>query len=128
MTFDPYKPENAPLEKSRDDWYAKPNKPIAKPAKKKKRKLVLLPNRKYVRYKGTMKLVKQEPKPPKKCIVVWMGDLEMHYFEDEENLLPRTDAYPETIFPSKIQAKKAIWHTVEKTGDKHEDYGIKLVE
>jgi len=129
MTFDPYARQSRPPV-SKDDWYPKPSN-----GKKnaKKRRLILLPNRKYFRYKGTMKRVRKQPDLPKQCVVMRyrQGDGEgiadpCGWLDQSKTLFSPTMSGDGYVFPSKIKAKKAVWHTVmqsDKPGS-HVDYKI----
>lgn len=117
MPYDPLKK----FEKSKDDWYPKPAK---------KRRLNLLPNRKYVHSKGTMVRVKVQPAPAIPCVVMrWIDGeneaLPTMYMSDQK-LLILSDSGIAHVFPSRSEAKKAIYHTVqfEKVPGGHVDFVI----
>ena len=121
MQFDPmYK--RKPIQ---DDWAPIPNK-----TKRPRRKLILLPTRKYFHYKGTMKRVRVEPEPAIPCVVMrWMNGqpdaVAMDYLKNEK-LLVIADNMVAHEFPSRSEAKKAIYHTVqfEKIPGGHVDFEI----
>ena len=121
MTLNPYLPEDNSEWKSKDDWYAKTQP-------KQKRKLRLLPSRKYIRAKGTMVRVKVAPEPPVRCTVLRMIDgqpMETDYLP-QKKLLILSDSGVGYVFNSRSAAKKAIFHTVEfeKISNGHVDFEI----
>jgi len=69
---------------------------------------------------------KQAPIPPKPCVVRYLpADTLMQYFPNVKQLFVLDDgSYKE--FPSKSEAQKAIWHTVQASGVpmSHKDYQI----
>ena len=107
MNFDPIKD----YEKTKDDWF---------PTAPKKRKLILLPTREYTYSKGTTKRVKVAPAPSVSCVIMRWIDGEtnavpMRYLEAEKRLVPIADGFA-TVFKSRSEAKKAIWHTCQHEG------------
>lgn len=127
MQFDPLS-----RHKFQDDWAPIPNRPKRKSPKRKspKCKLILLPNHKYVKYKGTMKRVKITPEPAIPCVVMRWVDGEpnavpMRYIEDEKRLVFVADGFV-TEFNSRSEAKKAVWHTCQQEGvpDGYVDFQI----
>lgn len=112
MQFDPLYQHK----KIQDDWAPIPNK-----TKYPKRKLILLPTRKYVKYKGTMKRVRVEPAPAIPCVVMkWMegqiNTVPCGWMEDEKILFPLAMNSDGHRFNSRMEAKHAIWHTVQQSG------------
>jgi len=107
MQFDPlYKHK-----KVQGDW---------RPAPRKKRKLTLLPYRKYIHSKGTMVRVKVQPEAPIQCVVMrWMDGepnaIPCAYIKSEK-LLIWADSGIGYVFNSRSEAKHAIWHTCQKLG------------
>lgn len=111
MQFDPMQERS----KSKDDWYPTSPKP-----KHRKRKLILLPTRKYVHSKGTMKRVRVAPAPAVACVVMRWVDGESNalptaYVEDLKLLILADDKIG-YVFNSRSEAKRAIYHTVQREG------------
>ena len=122
MNFDP----NQRTMKSKDDWYPTSSKP-----KRLKRKLILLQHRKYFHFKGTMKRVKMQPTPAILCVVMQWVDGEpdaqpCQWFPDAKYLFVNKTVNTAHEFPSRSEAKHAIWHTVSQSGlpGSHVDYVI----
>lgn len=118
MQFDPLYQHK----KIQDDLAPIPNKP-----KRPKRKLILLTTRKYMKYKGTMKRVRVEPVPAIPCVVMRRNGetnaVPMRYIEAEKRLVLVADGFT-TVFPSRSEAKKAIYHTCQRDKTPYADFKI----
>ena len=100
-----------------------------KPREPKKR-LILRPDRQYQKVDGKLRRVRQTPEPPVPCVVKHIPTNSLcRYAEDVKLLLHGDQRQSGHVFPSRTQAKKAIWHTVQNIGEPmgHLDYEIERV-
>lgn len=102
----------------------------------KKPPLKLLPHRKYVRKGNTMVRVRKQKDQPKLCKVISTTlfyeetGQSVHYSYDENRKILFPISYDQFVFvfPSKVQARKAIWHTVMQSGVPRSHVNYKIVE
>jgi len=66
------------------------------------------------------------PEPPKKCVVRYLPDETLMFYNKVEKTLEIVSFGTYTEFPSKRKAQIAIWHTVQKSGEpgSHVNYRI----